>query len=822
MRILSTFFIANCSLFSIAQSDSLENISGKSILSQDSILQGKTFAPLLIEATYANEKTPMTFNNLSKKQIEPMNSGQDLPYVLRYTPSLVVTSDAGNGVGYTGMWIRGSDPSRINVTINGIPLNDPESQQVFWVNTPDFISGTSNVQIQRGVGTSTNGAASFGGSIKLETDNANRNSYLRVTNGYGSFDTYKNNVQFGTGLIENHFVLEGRLSRIHSDGYIDRASSDLTSYYLAASYLDEKTKIVFTNFSGRESTYQSWNGTPAEKLDGTDNDALLSFAERNSFSEKETDNLLNSGRTYNFYTYDNQVDNYGQDHYQLHLRRSLQDNLYLNIAGHYTKGKGYFEEYKENASLNEYGLNNILINQTQLYSDAMDENGSPVNQQYATMFSNGDFDIYQSLVTGIDGDSITDINGNYLLDAQTLITSSDLVRRRGLDNHFYGGVGSLMLNSGKWLLTLGAAYNEYHGNHFGELIWMQYAGSVQPGDHYYDGKSLKRDGNIYLKSIYGATEKMDVYVDMQMRRISYITYGLDNDLRKYNINDRLIFFNPKAGINWHLRKSERCYASVAVGNKEPNRNDYVDAQGTKPLPEKMVDIEAGYQRASKNWFINANIYLMEYKNQLVLTGELNDVGAPLRTNAPQSYRRGVELEGGWLPLRRLNFYGNLTLSRNKILHFDEVIYDYTNGFDIIRITHNNTDISFSPAFTAAAGISFKIWHREKQGKDSSSDTNKEIGFSLPGKYVGKQFLDNTSNNHLIIPAYGTLDARLTYTYKKGESREVIAHCWVNNVLDKQYASNGYTYSYIYTDRITERFYYPQAGRNFMLGLTLGF
>jgi iron complex outermembrane recepter protein len=712
----------------------------------------------IVEATRADNKIPIAYTELTAKEITPLNNGQDMPYLLRFTPSLIATSDAGNGIGYTGLWIRGSDPSRINVTINGVPLNDPESQQVFWVNTPDFGSSVNNVQIQRGVGTSANGAAAFGGSIKLETRGVRTKPYAEMNNATGSFGTWKNNISLGTGLLNNHYIIEARLSRIASQGYIDRASSDLKSFFLEGNYISEKTNIKLTAFGGKENTYQSWNGTPHELLYGTAQEKI-DFAARNYFNQAQTENLLNSGRTYNYYQYNNQVDNYGQNHFQAHISRNLNSIFSLNATAHCTHGEGYFEEFKYDQEYESYGL---------------------------------------SLIT---------------IDSSSAITTTNLVRRRWLKNDLYGGVFSLTMKKNNWESVIGGSYNEYKGNHFGRIIWMQYANITGIDYEYYRGKSIKRDGNIYWKNVYTINKKMDVFSDMQLRNVDYATSGTDNDLRSYTISDNLLFFNPKVGLNYRKAKNERIYLSAAVGNKEPNRNDYVDAPtGSNIMPEKMLDLEAGYALRTAKWNVGINLYDMLYKNQLVLTGQLNDVGAPLRTNVSQSYRRGVEIECGWEIYKGINFVGNITLSQNKIKNFDETIYDYTVDYEVKNIAHTNTNISFSPAVIAAAQLSYRY------EADKNYPNRDAMEFALMTKYVGKQYMDNTQNELTALNAYFVSDARFTYELTLKNHHMFTFNLTVNNLLNSLYSSNGYTYSYIYDTRVTERFYYPQAGRNFMVSL----
>jgi iron complex outermembrane receptor protein len=710
----------------------------------------------IVSATSATSRTPIAFTNMSQEQIAKMNTGQDIPYLIRQTPSLVVTSDAGTGVGYTGLWIRGSDPARINVTINDIPLNDPESQQVFWVNTPDLASSATNLQIQRGVGSSTNGAGAFGGAIKINTLGIVQKAYAQTEHSFGSFNTRRNNISFGSGLIQNRFSLEGRLSNIQSDGYIDRASARLKSYYLDAKYQINKTSLQFTTFSGNEITYQSWYGTPAEVLEGGDR---IAFADRNGLSDAQRSNLLNSGRSYNFYTYDNQVDNYTQSHYQAHVKHAFSNKLHFQLSGHYTRGLGYFEEYREQDDLANYGLPNSLF--------------------------------------GSDS-----------------ITNSDIVRRRWLDNHFYGGIASVKYQTTKAKITASAAWNQYDGDHFGEIIWAQFAPSAFTGDNYYEGTSKKQDANAFVNSEF-TLGAFDVFADVQVRSVRYTTLGTDNDLRAYDVVDNLLFVNPKAGLAYRMKKN-RLYASVAMANKEPNRNDYIDAlAGVTPQSESLIDYEAGWQGSFGPLQCGVNFYYMDYTNQLVLTGEVNDVGAPIRVNVKDSFRRGVETTLNYRPFETLTISTNLTFSQNQIAAFTESIADYSNdGFAIVQIDHANTAIAFSPSVIGNATIDYTVW------RDRLNNNARSFQISLLHRNVGKQYLDNTQNEEVILPSYHVQDLRLTYSSEMANKPNWSISFWVNNILDKDYSSNGYTFSYIFDDRITERFFYPQAGRNFMMTATI--
>lgn len=722
----------------------------------------------IVQGTRANSSTPIAYSEVSKEEIQRLNNGQDIPYLLRYTPSLVATSDAGTGIGYTGLWIRGSDPSRINVTVNDIPINDPESQQVFWVNMPDFGSSADGIQIQRGVGTSTNGAASLGGTIKLGTTNIKPKAYAELNNTYGSFNTIKNTVMAGTGLIDERYTVDMRLSNISSDGFVDRASARMKSFYASGARYGESSVLKLTVFGGNERTYQSWDGVPVSRLLGN-RDSMMTYAGYEWLSDEELDHLLSSdSRTYNKHTYKNEVDDYTQTHYQLHYSKHFTDKLTLNLAGHYTRGKGFFEQFKGSAKYANYGLENVI--------------------------------------TGAD-----------------TLSRTDLVRRRWLSNHFYGTVGSLMYKTQKLNAVLGWAYNEYDGEHYGNFAWMQYAGSNFLDDRYYQGNSLKKDGNVYARALYTVADKWDIYGDVQVRNVNYTTSGIDNDQRTYDVKNNLTFFNPKVGLTWRRTSKEKWYASFAVGNKEPNRNDFIDAMaGVVPVHETLYDTEVGYQLWGKNYRVGVNLYNMQYNNQLVLTGDLNDVGAAIRMNVKDSYRRGVELEGGLRFNEALEWNANVTLSTNKIKDFDHILYDITDYDNTVEVRskYSNTDIAFSPSVIAGSQILWHVW----QNKEKENTAGKHrLTLALLSKYVGKQYLDNTSNDELTIDDYFINDVQLIYSipYRTQGLMSLVVTC--NNVLDYKYSSNGYTYGYIIENRtIHQPFYFPQAGRNLLVSLIMRF
>jgi iron complex outermembrane recepter protein len=714
---------------------------------------------ILVRATRAGDKTPTTFSTVDKATIRKQNFGQDLPLLLNWSPSVVTTSDAGNGVGYTGISIRGSDPTRINVTLNGIPYNDSESQGVFWVDIPDIASSTQSIQIQRGVGTSTNGPGAFGATINLQTNTLNDEPYAEVINSFGSFNTWRNTLGFGTGLIKNNWAFDGRVSKISSDGFIDRASSDLSSYYFSGGYYSGNTMIKAIVFGGKEVTYQSWYGVPESRLKN-DEEAMLITASNEGWNATQTQHLLiSNSRTFNMYTYKNQVDDYTQDHYQLHGSHRFSNAVTVNAALHYTYGRGFYEEFRPRDRFSRYGLGNVVI-----------------------------------------GDSI--------------ITRSDIIRRRWLDNDFYGVTFSLHYDNNRLNSVFGGSWNRYEGRHFGEIIWAQV--TTVPKDYrYYFSDADKTDFNVYAKSNYQFTSWLNAFLDLQVRTVGYATAGNDNRQNVFDVDMNYTFFNPKTGLIFSLPGGQQLYASYAVANREPVRKDFVDnPAGETPKHETLGNLEMGFRKTSDKHSFNLNFYWMNYKNQLVLTGALNDVGAAIRTNVDKSYRAGIELEGTTKLSSRITWSANLMLSQNKIREFTEVLYDSGPDWEhdppvLVERKFTNTDISFSPGVVAGSVFSWTPF--------SSAEV------SLLTKYVGAQFLDNTSDANRKLGAWLTNDLRLAYTIRPKGLKEIGFNLLVNNLFDVAYESNGYTWGYLGGGaEYRENYYYPQAGRNFMVMMTLKF
>jgi len=685
-------------------------------------------------------------------QIEKNNFGQDIPILLEASPSVVTTSDAGTGIGYTGLRIRGVDASRINVTINGIPVNDPESHDVYWVNMPDLASSIESIQIQRGVGSSTNGAAAFGASLNIKSQDISSAAYGIIDNSFGSFNTLKTTIKAGTGLINNKFSLETRLSKISSDGFIDRASSDLKSYYLAASYVGKKSVVKAITFSGKEVTYQSWYGTPESRVKGDVNE-MNAYADRNGLSDSDRANLLNSGRTYNFYTYENEVDNYQQDNYQLHLTHSFKPNLIMNVAGHYTYGRGYFEQYRKDDALADYGYSPVII-------------GSDT------------------------------------------IQNTDLIRRRWLDNDFIGGIYSLQYNLSKWKLLIGGSANTYLGRHFGEVIWARHAADGEIRDRYYENDARKTEFSNYFKGTF-RLDKLSFSTDLQFRHVNYSFLGIDDvsgELLDLEQNVQFNFFNPKVSMSYSINSKQFLFASYGIANREPVRKDFRESTAAnRPKSENMRDLELGYVYGGPKFSLNTNLYWMDYTNQLILTGQINDVGGYTRTNAKDSYRAGIELSGSYKVISSLRLSAAFSVSQNKINQFNEYIDEYLDNAPFYTqqlIAHENSNLAFSPNIVTNAGFSFM--------------PIKNFTIDWISKYVGRQYLDNTSNKNRSIDPFTFSNITLSYKLENVLFKEITFGFLVNNILNSKYSNNGYTFSYIYGGATTtENFYYPQAGRNFL-------
>ncbi|MEA2041810.1 MAG: TonB-dependent receptor [Bacteroidota bacterium] len=683
---------------------------------------------ITIFGTRAGKSAPLAFTEVNKEEIEKNNLGKDIPYILEMTPALITNSDAGNGVGYTTMRIRGSDISRINVTLDGVPLNDSESQGVWWVDLPDYASSVENIQVQRGAGTSTNGAGAFGANINFSTSKPNYDPVGEINTSYGSFNTYKTNIKVGTGLINNHFGLNARVSKIHSDGFIDRATTDMESVHLSGIYTDKKNLVKINLLHGIEETYQAWYGVTKDRLD--------------------------TGRTHNPYSYDNETDNYKQTHAQLFFTHSFSNFLILKTALHYTKGAGYYEQYKNDESFDDYQLENPVI-----------------------------------------GDST--------------LSETDLIRRKWLDNDFYGIVYSLKYIAGNFDIIYGGSANQYEGGHFGRVIWMQHTAGTDIRHQWYTNDGIKTDFNNYIKVNYKITHELTLWGDMQYRMINYSIDGIDDDLRDISQTNDYGFLNPKAGLSYSSGLN-KLYASLSTAQREPTRTDFADAPSDiKPTPETLYDYEMGYNITGDFYTVDANLYYMDYKNQLVLTGQINDVGSPISVNVPESYRTGIELSGAVKLMNIIKWEANAAFSKNKIKNFTAYVDDWDNWGDQETESYDETDISFSPELVAKSKISANLF--------------SNFSVALTTQYVSRQYIDNTGNQDRSIDPYLVNNINLNYHFSFKKIKRINLYFSLNNFTNEKYETNAWVYRYISGgSKSAEYGYFPQAGMHFMSGLSIKF
>ena len=672
---------------------------------------------VIVSSIRADDNIPIAYNNLSKDEISDRNLGQDLPILLNFLPNVVTTSDAGAGIGYTGIRIRGINSQSTNVTINGIPYNDAESNLTYWVDLPDFSSSIENLQVQRGIGTSVNGSGAFGASINILTDNISQDPFFESNNTLGSYNTYKNTFRFSTGLINDVFEFSGRLSKIDSDGYIDRASSDLKSYFLQVSYKKNNTLIKLLNFGGHEITYHAWNGIDLQTLE-----------------ENRTYNP--SGLYYdlegNPQFHENELDNYKQDHFQFHWTQSMNKNLTSNLGLNLTNGKGYYEQYNENGS-------------------------------------------------------------------------EDFITRKWLDNQFLVFNYSLNYEGNKNNLIIGSTYSEYDGDHFGETIWAQNSGDIEFTDQFYYGNGLKKDFSNFIKSVYQISSKLKIYTDLQLRSIDYKSSGSTSNVDQLLFDKKYSFFNPKAGLNFEMNKENRIYFSLARAFREPTRSDFENNINIQP--EELIDYELGWNFTSEKFYFSSNLYYMKYKNQLVLTGSIDDVGTPIRDNSGESYRKGIEIESAYVLSDKINISGNMSFSKNKNV-------DYVTNLNGQSVNLGDTDISFSPKLISSVQISY--------------DPSPNFNISLLNKFVGEQYMSNTESDFSRLDSYTTTDLSIKYKFDKTSLfSDIVVTAMINNIFNVEYVSNGYYYTYDDTwsdpnliTTIEGTGYFPQAMRNFLLGITI--
>jgi len=670
---------------------------------------------VIVSSIRVKKNAPIAFTNVSKDELGKKNLGQDLPILLNSLTSVVTTSDAGAGVGYTGIRIRGINAQSTNITINGIPYNDAESLGTFWVDLPDFASSVENLQLQRGVGTSTNGSSAFGASINILTDLISKTPYFENSNSIGSYNTTKNTFKFSTGILNDYFEFSGRLSMIGSDGYIDRSSSDLKSYFLQVNYKKENTLIKALSFGGHEITYQAWNGIDEETL--------------------QSDRTYNPSGMYidqsgDMQFYDNEVDNYKQDHYQIHWSQIINSRLTSNLSFNLTNGLGYYEQYKEN-------------------------------------------------------------------------DNQDFVTRKWLDNQFIVGNYSLNYQNNKVNMNFGSSYSEYDGDHFGKVIWAQNTAGIQIDDRFYDGKGIKKDFSNYIKTTFQLNSKLSLYGDVQFRNVNYKTSGSTDDIANFIINKKYNFFNPKGGINYLFNNHNNLYFSFARSNREPTRSDYESNPNIRS--EQLNDFEFGWNLTKKKLNVTTNFYMMRYKNQLVLTGSIDDVGSPIRQNSGESYRMGLEIETAFNLSDKISIKANSAFSDNKNNNFVTSL----NG-ELVNL--GKTNISFSPEIVSSVNLLYPI--------------KENMVVSILNKYVGEQYMSNTESAFSKLDAYSVLDFNFNYDFKNTFFfSEIVLSALVSNLFGTKYVSNGYYYTYDdnWSDpnaitTIEGTGYYPQATRNYLLGL----
>ena len=715
--LLAAFFISNI-LYS--QEKIIDTVQGTK----------QNLDEVIVKGIRAKFSSPISYSNIYKEKLKNKNLGQDLPIFLNFLPSVVTTSDAGAGIGYTGIRVRGVSPQSTNITINGIPFNDPESMGTFWVNLPDFTSSVQSLQLQRGIGTSTNGSGAFGASINISTENISQTPYAEISSSFGSFNTRKNTIKFSTGKINDVFEFSGRFSKIDSDGYVDRAFSDLKSYFIQGTYLKGSTLIKAISFAGHEKTYQSWYGLTMDQL-------------------KEN-------RRQNPYTYENEIDNYKQDHYQLHWNEKINNFWSFNLGLNYTYGRGYFEQFREDDNIDTYGG---------IVSSDTNSNGEKTD-------------------------------------------TTDLIRRRWLDNDFYVFNSSLNFVKNKIDLTISSSYSSYVGNHFGEVIWARnFSSNGKIRDRYYEGLGEKKDLSFFTKLLYSIDEKIEFYSDLQYRNVKYNTSGTTSDLVNMVIDKSYGFFNPKIGLSYKLNPNSLLYVSYARANREPNRTDYESNPDIQP--ERLNDIEFGWRLRNKKMSLNLNSYFMLYDEQLILTGEIDDVGNPIRTNSGSSYRIGLEIENRINISELFSFETNLTLSSNK----NKNIFSMVDG---ALYNYGKTNISFSPSFVGSNAIIYQ--------------PSEKIILSLLSKFVGKQYMGNTDQPNSILESYFVNDLNITYSLQPEKIfQSITINFLINNIFNKEYISNGYYYTYDDTWSFPGQIktldgagYYPQATRNFLAGLVFEF
>ncbi len=708
---------------------------------------------VIVQGTRANDRMPVSFTEVSKQEIRDAYVGEDIPFLLTMIPGLVENSESGFGIGNTGFRIRGTDASRINITVNGIPLNDAESHSVFWVNMPDFVESVDNIQVQRGVGTSSNGAAAFGASVNFQTNQSSKEAYTRISSTVGSFNTFRNNLALGTGLINNRFSIEARFSKLNAGSYINHGFADHQSMYLSANYHGKRSLLKASIIHGDQRTGITWWGVPKDSLESN-----RQFNPAGVYYDAEGNEQYHSNAT----------DNYKQTHYQLHYSHELSSFLILNTALHLTPGAGYYEQFRDNEQLAGYGVEEFLF-------------------------------------------------GNPALE-------SDIIRQKWMENYFYGAIANLNFRRNALEINIGSSWNQYDGDHFGKLIWLENNPGIPANYQWYFNNGLKTEFSSFAKASYVFNNGITLFADMQYRGIDYQMTGIDDDLKNLAQNHSYHFYNPKAGFSYQLSASQLLYASFGVANREPTRADFKEASGdlsSIPQSERLNDYEIGYQINQLKYSIGVNAYFMDYNNQLVLTGEKSLVGYDIMTNVPRSYRAGIELIGGFKLPANLAWEGNLNLSRNRIINFTEFAYYYDENWMEYFLARDlgSTHISYSPEIILNSKLTY------------SPIDNLNLSFLT--KYVGDQYFDNSSSPERMLPDYWVSHLFINYSLENIIFRQVDFRIQVKNIFNASYISNAYggvwyeNASLIggeardFTEQ-TWAYYFPQAGIHFLGGITIHF
>lgn len=708
-------------------------------------LRERVLDEVLVLTNRASNTTPVAQTNLKAAEIKQLTVANNLPHVLWMTPSLVATSENGTGAGYSGLRIRGTDANRINVTLNGIPLNNPESQEVYWVNIPDMTSALNTIQIQRGVGTSTNGPGAFGASINMAVSTSEE-AFFESGTTVGSYGTFQQNIAAGTGVFGKGLSFDVRYSNMTTDGYLRNGWCDHESLFASFVKRFDKSALRVNYIYGNQHTGITWEGISAEQM--------------------EEDPTFNpAGTIKDGVYYDNESDNYRQHHVQAFYTRSLSDNLLLNAGVNYTDGFGYYEQYKQDRTFSSMGL----LNQT---------------------------------VEGVT------------------YAETDLIRRKNMSNGFSTAHINLDYLSDRLRVQTGAMYTYYNGDHFATLLWVENNENIQAEFEWVRNNGVKKDGNVFAKAEYTLLDGLNTYLDLQYRHVSHDLTGIDDDDMEDMTQSRTWdFFNPKAGL-YYSKGKHTAFASVAVGQREPARADIKDAfksgANSTIKPEHLTGYEVGYTYDNQKLMVSYVMYYMNYSNQLVPTGKLNDVGYKLMSNAEKSYRAGVEVALGWKPSNAWQFDANATFSRNRVVDHTVWYETYDNSSDWgdaaqLSQHFDEAKLPYSPESMGAFRVSWKPL--------------RNLSLSATEKFVSEQYITNTQNDALKLPAYHSTNVSMTYDFRLLGVTEASLGVHVINLTNQSYACNGWGYEAHFANgdpTYTEVGLYPVAPRNYLAKFTVRF